>query len=610
VAAATARFPVTGRSVREFKLADAKGNVLSVALDEKLTAVDLGTMRASEQAAEAERYGSLEPELFERLRQFPSSLQGVIAWIRGPSEAAVPRPSLHGERLSATQLDALFEKTEAARAAWVRSLIAPLLERLRKIDAQARPVGMSPAIAFRADAASLALLARERGIDRIYLERQAVPEMGEVAKQTTGVTTLQLGGLKGDGVRLALSEAEGRVEASSLLLSPIRQDGIHVCAAADDHTTEVASIVKGRRITIFGVTAGLEGAAPNAELLVGGSCSTNSAELEEASSRAVTWGARAISMSWGLDAALQTGDTDRFYDDIVFNHWRTVIKSAGNRGCRIPGDPTSGAGSGMTTAPGLGYNVITVGGFDDHDTPTWADDTVYACSSFANPLSTHGDREKPEIVAPAVNLTVTKTGPANLDTVSGTSGASPLVLSGAALLMQSKPLLTVWPEIVRATLMATATHNIEGDRRLSDQDGAGGVNFTEALSLLGDPKRAGGQWYACDGSTASPLILTSLSVGPKTRQRIVISWDTDPSYDHYSSEPSADLDLEITDPQGRVVAASRSFDGTNEIVDFDTFLPGTFAARAVRFRCDLPTWLGWAWHTTSMTLPGPKSPNP
>jgi hypothetical protein len=96
------------------------------------------------------------------------------------------------------------------------------------------------------------------------------------------------------------------------------------------------------------------------------------------------------------------------------------------------------------------------------------------------------------------------------------------------------------------------------------------------------------------------LPLATLSVGPRTRQRIVLSWDTDPSYESYPDQPSADIDLEIVDPQGHVIAASRSFDGTNEIVDFNTFLPATLTLRAAKFRCDLSTWLGWAWHTTPM----------
>ena len=70
VAEATAIFPLTGRKAQEFKLAGPKGDVLDVALDEKLAVVDLGALRSAERASETERYGALEPALFERMQQF------------------------------------------------------------------------------------------------------------------------------------------------------------------------------------------------------------------------------------------------------------------------------------------------------------------------------------------------------------------------------------------------------------------------------------------------------------------------------------------------------------------------------------------------------------
>ena len=114
------------------------------------------------------------------------------------------------------------------------------------------------------------------------------------------------------------------------------------------------------------------------------------------------------------------------------------------------------------TSPGLAYNVITVGGLDDAGTAQWSDDTMYACSSFGDPMSQNGDREKPELVAPAANIEMVDPGPANLAVDSGTSFAAPHVTGVTALLMQQNSRLTVWPEITRAMLMASATHNIEG----------------------------------------------------------------------------------------------------------------------------------------------------
>jgi hypothetical protein len=600
VASARASFPELGRTVVEFKIREAGRALHRIALDEASHVVDVQQLDAAERTARTSRNGALDAALAARIGQFPNERQPVIVWIVDRSSGRELRPPIHGERLSTAQIDARYLRNEAARAAALAPQVAPILERLRRVDPAARASSYSAAIAMTASADALRTLARDPDIDGIYVALRGEPETGEVAKETTGISGLQVGGLKGDGVRIALTEAEGRVESASLLLKPVVQDGANTCPTASIHTTEVASIINGRRITIFGATAGLDGAAPNVMLRVGGSCSTNSTELMDASSRAATWGARVISMSWGLDTALMTGGVDRFYDDMTFNRWRTVVKSAGNRACLTPGDATSGRGTGLTTSPGLGFNVITVGGFDDRDSPAWAGDSMYVCSSFANPISTHGDREKPELSAPAVNLTVATVGQANMTTTSGTSGASPLVASAVALMIQRTGMLSFWPEIVRATLMATATNNVEGNARLSDLDGAGGLNAGEAVSVAQDPQRAGGLWYTCDASTPTPLALATLTVGPSTRQRIVISWDTDPNYSSYASQPSADIDLEVVDAQGRVVAGANSFDGTNEIVDFNTFLPATLTLRAVKFRCDLPTWLGWAWHTTPL----------
>jgi hypothetical protein len=166
------------------------------------------------------------------------------------------------------------------------------------------------------------------------------------------------------------------------------------------------------------------------------------------------------------------------------------------------------------------------------------------------------------------------------------------------LLIERNGTLSVWPEILRATLMATADHNIEGATRMSDVDGAGGLNASAAASLIDQPQRWGGQRYSCNGT--DPLNLVTLSVGPRTRHRVVLSWDSDPAFSRYASEPSVDIDLRVRDANGISVATSMSFDGTNEIVEFDSFLAGTFTVQAVRFRCDLPTWLGFAWHTLPM----------
>jgi subtilisin family serine protease len=187
-------------------------------------------------------------------------------------------------------------------------------------------------------------------------------------------------------------------------------------------------------------------------------------------------------------------------------------------------------------------------------------------------------------------------GPADLRADSGTSFAAPHVSGTVALLIQKNGRLAIWPEIVRAILMASATHNIEGASRLSDQDGAGGLVASRAVGIVESPDAWNGIRYEC--STPRTLDLTTRNVGQRTHHRVAISWTTDPTFADYTQRPSADIDLQVVDSQGRVVASSASFDNATEIVEFDAWTGGSFTVRAVNFRCDRPTFLGWAWDTS------------
>ncbi|MFQ5593111.1 MAG: hypothetical protein ACE5HA_03080 [Anaerolineae bacterium] len=45
--------------------------------------------------------------------------------------------------------------------------------------------------------------------------------------------------------------------------------------------------------------------------------------------------------------------------------------------------------------------------------------------------------------------------------------------------------------------------------------------------------------------------------------RVAIAWNTNPSDAHYANEPLTNLDLEVKDPYGKVIAGSYSFDNTH-----------------------------------------------
>jgi hypothetical protein len=250
-------------------------------------------------------------------------------------------------------------------------------------------------------------------------------------------------------------------------------------------------------------------------------------------------------------------------------------------------------------SPALAYNVISVGNFDDKNTVSWTGDTMQGCSSWRDPISTSGDREKPEVAAPGTNIKSTTTASPWIGNVgSGTSYAAPMVSGGAALLIHRNSSLGVWPESVKAILMATAVHNIEGATRLSEKDGAGAIVLDRADDVarrLSTKGNWGGQSYTC--STATTLNVTTMSLTAGLRTRVVIAWDTDDNYGSYSTRPAADLDLRIRNSSGTIVASSSSFDNTYEIVEFTPSTSGVYTLQVNKYRCSYnPRYLGWAWY--------------
>jgi hypothetical protein len=592
-ASAVARLPFSDRKLYTIKATDAKGGLHGAAVDTELRRVDLAVALADDRSQRLRQHGALDGALVDRLKSTPVEPLRVLLWLADAAPVSLSRPDARGERIDAERIESLYQRVEQDRMASVERLAASVLERVRGFDREARSAAPAPMIMAKLDAAALRELSRDRAIDRIYLDLPAQPELA-VAKVATGIAQLQQQGMVGQGIRVAaINAGGGLVEAGSLVLRPVVQDPLFVCAnQVDPHATSVVGAMIARRITIFGQTVGEEGAAPGLEVRAAGSCTTDSMELMTVSTRAVTWGARVLNLSWGLDTRSTLGAVDRFYDDLVFNRWRGVVKSAGNRPC-LP------IGGDEVTSPGLAYNVVTVGGYDDRRTNDLGDDVIDPCASFGNPVSLHGDRQKPELAAPSVDVEVVTAGPANLQRVTGTSIAAPQVTAAAALLIERNGRLSTWPEIVRALLMATATHNVEGNRRLSDRDGAGGVRADIAAQLASDTGRWNGLRYNCDTSTPSLLPLVTVPASPGTRHRVVLSWSTDPADTHYGSQPSADIDLSVVDANGRTMASSMSFDNSFEIVEFDVVTAGSFTLRAHKFRCDSSVWLGWAWHTAA-----------
>jgi hypothetical protein len=580
-----ATYPLQGVSSTTFKINDPSGQIHGVVLNSSGAELDGEELEQGEQDAFTITYGRLDPRLYDRLQMSqPGDSIDVVIWLREPPSEQSGRPELVTDpsvpRPDEAEIEELFRKRDAEREAFVEALVAPVKARLASYGHVHEADPYAPALFATLPVEVIWQVNEWPEVDRIY-EAPINAENLATARVTIGANIVNGRGINGAGVRVGVIEVGGRVAvANPFLGGGVLQDPAFVCAAPSGHSTGVTGIIRSNHGVHTGIASGTM-------VYAGGSCFGFSNQLNSRSTAAADWGARALNLSWGANIGLVPGANDRFYDNMVLNRWRTVVVAAGNEA------GPCGSGTGNTLSPAMAYNVITVGNFNDR---TGGAPTMNVCSSWRNPVSWINDREKPEVSAPGTNITSTTTafpwiGPIG----SGTSFSAPMVTGGTALLIQRNGFFSVWPEAVKALLMTTAVNNIEGAARLSQFDGAGGIKLNLADDVAGGVTGgASGQGYNCAAPVNTDVATIWLASGIKTRVTIV--WDNDPAYVNYANRPSADLDLQVINPVGGIVANSASWDNTYEIVEFIPAMTGFHKIRVNKFRCNLsPQWLGWAW---------------
>jgi subtilisin family serine protease len=585
-----AEFPTLGRQAYAFKIIDRESGALyGIDLDDAGQAVDVEQWLTEEKTAGDALHGRVDPELAGLLKDAARDTHiPVVIWLHEDAYTPPTPPSPHGVG-SAEAVDAYLARAASLREQAVGRVTLPMVARLKAMGIAARADTVAPMLFAHLTPDQVGQMAAWSEVDTVYLETPAEPTLN-IARSVVGADVVQNLGITGDGVKVAEMEVGGRAYLHPALLGIIN-DNAYSCAT--NHSTHVAGIIRSTDPVFTGI-------APNVLLRVGGSCDGDTSEILERSTRAADWGARVFNLSFGRYTDRLPDYQSLYYDSMVRNRRRSVIVAAGNRGTAGCEQGTNG----VVTSPGTAYNVITVGNFDDKNSPSWADDGMDPCSSWKNPVSLNGDREKPEVAAPGANILSTfrfSNGAFGFNNMSGTSMATPMVTGGAALLIQRVPTLATWPEIVKAILMASATHNIEGDSRLSEYDGAGGIVLDRADRIAeGRAGNWGGISYPCSQPANLNLATMRLMAGISTRA--VMAWDTDTSLNLflanlYQYRPSADLDLEVLDPSGNLVAVSNSYDNTYEIVQFTPAVSGDYTLRAVKYRCDGTDagFLGFAW---------------
>lgn len=576
---AEVNLPHLGKRLATAKIRDrTTGELYEVTLDASGTRVDKQELIRLEVAARRARYGKLEPALHDRLADARSNEPiGVAIWYEAPDDP-IRSPSRDEVRaMGEAGLDAYLAQENQRRRAQLTASRQPLLTALQSMGAKVTHVddfvavvtaelypAQISAIAARPDVKQLSLLRMNR--EQLDVSAAAVTAPEVWARGYTGT-----------------GRSIGIIERSRILF---RRNGylaglnrLNQCAV-NDHATKVAGVAASTHSTYRGVAHG-------ATLLGGEACTLNDADLMAATSWAINNGARVLNNSWGGDTSGQLGTISRYHDDLVRLQRVTVVDVAGN--C----DPGC-----MVLEPAVAYNVIAVGGYDDGNTATWSGDVIDPLSSYIDPGSTNGDRNKPEVVAPGVNImTTSETRPwiTASPGVTGTSFATPHVSGIAALLMQRDNALQVQPEAVKAILMATAANPVGATGPNDDRVGAGGVSAADADWAV---------WYQTQNS--SPITWEALTLTPAdfaqlgrkgfprpfvpvgSKVRVAIVWDANSSYVNYAGQPGVDLDLEVHGftPSGQdlVVASSFSFDNTYEVAEFTVSSTANYSVHVVNKR--------------------------
>jgi hypothetical protein len=403
--------------------------------------------------------------------------------------------------------------------------------------------------------------AAAREVEKVHLARFSQPR-SLVSAAVIQAPILHARGVTGRGARVAVVDI-GRIGRHPSLPPghrlPCRPE---VESASFDHKTGAAGIIQS-------TSPGNRGIAPEATLIDATAADFSDAEVMAAADCAIRKRAVAINMSFGTDTDGRFTALAEYVDRVVYNTGVTVVVAVSN-------DCATRMGS-----PEIAFNDISVGAFSDRGTKRLGDDRqscdpaiVPNFGAFRNSPSKNGDREQPDLVAPGHNIETTLVG-GGFVPLSGTSFAAPHITAAVALLQDRAGFpLTHQAERVRAILMASARHNIEGPGRLSDRDGAGAVSLAAADTVL----RSGQSWQVVKPGGKAGFPYTQPFAATKGQAvRVALTWAHKPGFPN--NTVSTDLNLQILGPSGAVVAASATRDNNFEIVAFKAPTTATYRIR-------------------------------
>lgn len=544
---------------------------------------DYNAMRDAENAARRARYGKLEPTLHERLKKIGDDEEILVAIWLAHSEAersfdeivaaVVARYPAAEEALAERGFLWAVDDPELAVAIQVEyerlrdensdRRATSLIDWLRAEGVEAELIPGMPAVSAALPKRLILALNERDDVAAVYAFDAITTPESDIAIATDRTPIVWSRGYDGNGVNLAILEEDNINNTAALCLNIVQT---RATGSTSDHKSRVAAVA--------GCNDNAKpGMAPGAEIVDAGHDGTIADAidaLEWATDPSPSPHARVVNWSEGTQSDRALHLSDRAYDYWVRERGFTGIKSAGNT-------------SGNVTSPGKGYNIITVGNFDDQDSATWANDEMHNTSAYINPDT---GLEKPEVAAPGTDI----------DTVAGerwgTSYAAPQVAGLAALLIDRNVNLQSYPTAVKAIIMASAVHNIEGGSTLSTKDGAGGINAPLAdwiaqskgtTATCTDPC-----WWNVTITNTAPalngIVERKFRANRGEKIRVAIAWlsDPDPPTDTSTDMLRRNFDLQVLNPNGSEADKLSSPYNSFEVVEFTAAQSGEYKIRVKR----------------------------
>ncbi|HSE10683.1 MAG TPA: S8 family serine peptidase [Nocardioidaceae bacterium] len=488
---------------------------------------------------------------------------------RGGQVVGPPGGDLDGDRIS-DDFEARLGKADAADR--VRVIVTGLDSRQgrRAVGpfALKHELGLIHGFAATMTAAQARALARNPLVRRVE-EDGVVHALDDATDRDFGAAAARddLPGLDGSGVGICVIDTG--VDPAHEQIAPRAVGFVDYVngrtAAYDDHGhgTHVASIAAGdggggANAATFG------GVAPAADLWAAKVLSSGGTGADSDVAAAVQWchgqpGVDVLSLSLGSpgtdgkDAVSQAVDAAVAGGDVV-------VVAAGN----------SGDAPRTISAPGVAADAVTVGAVSDRSAPagTARRDNGIWLAAFSSRGPTIAGLTKPDIAAPGVTVTAADAGTASgYVTYSGTSMATPYVSGAVALALEAAP--DASPAEVKGALTGSA---LDVGPSGADNDWGAGLVDVRALvdAVMGQTmdrtafptweRRSGAVPTA--GSVDLPVVVPDDALGSPLAMTLTVTsgrlnCDIFCQLGLSPGEWTPDLDVELRDPDGVVVAESQ-----------------------------------------------------